>query len=309
MLIYFAKRLPGAFFTLFFLALITFFALRLAPGGPFDSDQAWPPEIKANIARAYKLDQPVSIQFLDWVINVAQGNLQESFQYLGRPVTEMIAETLPVSATVGFGALLFALLLGVPLGCMAAQYAGSYWDRGAMLLAVSGMSLPSYLVASLLVLVFALYLQILPPALWESGNSWVLPVITLGWRPMGILAKLTRESMMDALSSDYIRTALGKGVPQNQVIFKHALRNSLIPVVTTLGSLTANLLTGSFLVETVFQIPGMGRHFVQAVLNRDYPLVMGVTLVYGALLISANLGVDLMYVWLDPRIRLQNRGL
>ena len=203
-----------------------------------------------------------------------------------------------------FPLLFFGVLLGIPLGALAAWKRDSWIDSSAMFVAVSGVSLPSYLVASVLVLVFALWLGWLPPALWESPASLVLPLITLGFRPMAIIARLTRASMIESLAADYIRTAYGKGLPAFQVIFKHALKNSLIPVITVLGPLTANLVTGSFLVEMVFQIPGMGRHFVTAVLNRDYPLVMGVNLVYGVVLIASNLFVDIIYAWADPRIRL-----
>jgi len=304
MLVYFIKRLPGALITLFLLASSTFFLLRLAPGGPFDSDQMWPAEVQANILKKYELDQPVQTQFFHWLRDAVQGDLRESFQYLDRPVLEILRETLPISATVGGGALLLAITLGIPLGCLAAWKPGQLLDRIATFIAVSGISLPSYWVASLLILIFSIYLRWLPPALWENSGSWILPVVTLGWRPMGIVLRLTRTSMMEALASDYIRTALGKGLPLKNIIFKHALRNSLIPLVTTLGPLTANLLTGSFLVETVFQIPGMGKHFVQAILNRDYPLVMGVTLTYGVVLILSNLVVDTLYCWVDPRIRL-----
>jgi oligopeptide transport system permease protein len=173
-------------------------------------------------------------------------------------------------------------------------------------LAIAGVSLPSYLVASLLILVFSFWLQWLPPALWDGPSSWILPAVTLGSRPLAIVARLTRASMLEALQSDYIRTAYSKGLPTTSVIFKHALKNSLIPVITVLGPVAAGLVTGSFLVEVVFQIPGIGRHFVQAVINRDYPLVMGVTLVYGVVLLGSNLLVDLAYGVIDPRMRVSD---
>jgi oligopeptide transport system permease protein len=303
MLLYALKRLLGAVPTLAILATLTFFLVRLAPGGPFDSERAFPPEIQANIERTYGLDQPVSIQFARWAKDVIKGDLHESFQYLGRPVTEIIGESLPPSLLLGSLALLFAIGLGIPLGCLAATRRGTFWDASSMFVAIAGISLPSYLVASVLILVFSLGLGWLPPALWEEPSSLVLPVITLGCRPLAIIARLTRASLIESLGSDYIRTAYGKGLPRTRVVYKHALKNSLIPVITTIGPLAANLVTGSFLVEIVFQIPGLGRHFVQAVLNRDYPLVMGVTLVYGVILILSNLAVDLLYGWADPRIR------
>jgi oligopeptide transport system permease protein len=299
------KRCLGAIPTLWLLATLTFFLLRLAPGGPFDSDRAWPPEIKANIERKYELDQPIRVQYAHWMRDLARGDLRESFQYLGRPVTEIIGQSLPTSLGLGALALLFAVGLGVPAGAVAAWKRGTWLDSSAVFLAVAGVSLPSYLVASVLILVFSLWLRWFPPALWDGPSSWVLPAITLGSRPLAIVARLTRATMLEALQSDYVRTAYGKGLSPARVVFKHALRNSLIPVITVLGPVAAGLVTGSFLVEIVFQIPGIGRHFVQAVINRDYPLVMGVTLVYGVALLLSNLLVDLAYGLIDPRMRVK----
>ena len=305
MLIFVLRRLAGAMPTLFLLSTLTFFLLRLAPGGPFDADRVFPPEIQSNIEHKYELDQPVYIQYGHWLKDVAQGDLRESFQYVGRPVAEIIGESLPTSIGLGVLSLIFAVVLGVPLGALAAWKRGSWIDSSAVFLSVAGVSLPSYLVASLLLLVFSHWLRWLPPALWEGPSSWVLPAVTLGCRPLAIIARLTRASMLDALASDYIRTAYGKGLSHTRVIFKHALKNSLIPVITVLGPLAASLVTGSFLVEIVFQIPGLGKHFVQAVTNRDYPLVMGVTLVYGVMLLASNLVVDLAYGFIDPRMRVR----
>jgi oligopeptide transport system permease protein len=303
MIAYALKRVAGAIPTLLVLAALTFFLLRFAPGGPFDSDRAFPPEVQAAIEAKYGLDQPLPIQFARWLGDVLQGDLHESFQYLGRPVTEILSESLPTSMQLGLISLLFSLLVGLPLGALAAWKQNTRWDFGAVFLTVAGISLPSYLVASLLILVFSLWLGWLPPALWEDASSMILPVITLSTRPLALIARLTRSSTLEALASDYVRTAYAKGLSSIAVVFRHALRNSLIPVVTLLGPITANLLTGSFLVEVVFQIPGLGRHFVNAVLNRDYPLVMGITLLYGVVLIASNLLVDIAYAWVDPRIR------
>lgn len=304
MLVYTLRRLVSAIPTLLLLATLTFFLLRLAPGGPFDSDRSFPPEVQANIMAKYGLDQPVHVQYATWLKDLAQGDLRESFQYIGRPVSEMIGESLPTSLLLGSLALIFAVLIGIPLGALAAWKQNTWLDTTSMFIAVSGVSLPSYLVASVLVLFFSLHLGWLPPALWEGPSSMILPIVTLGFRPMAIIARLTRTSMIETLSADYIRTAYSKGLSSTSVIFKHALKNSLIPVITVLGPLAANLVTGSFLVEIVFQIPGMGKHFVGAVINRDYPLVMGVTMVYGVILVLSNLLVDLFYAWTDPRIRL-----
>lgn len=303
MLSFAIRRCLAAVPTLLLLSTLTFFLLRLAPGGPFDTDRVWPPEIKANIERKYELDQPIAIQYAHWLRDLAHGDLRESFQYLGRPVSEIIGQSLPTSVALGGLALGFAILLGMPAGAIAAWKRGTWWDASAVFLAVAGVSLPSYLVASILILVFSLWLQWLPPALWDGPSYWILPAMTLGLRPLAIVARLTRASMLEALQADYIRTAYGKGLPTTSVVFKHALRNSLIPVITVIGPVAAGLVTGSFLVEIVFQIPGIGRHFVQAVINRDYPLVMGVTLVYGCFLLGSNLAVDLAYGWIDPRIK------
>jgi oligopeptide transport system permease protein len=304
MVLYAIRRLAGAIPTLLLLATLTFFTLRLAPGGPFDAERAFPADIQANINQKYELDQPIPVQFVHWMRDVMQGDLRESFQYLGRPVSAIIGEAMPVSGLLGFLALALSIAIGIPLGCVAAWKKDGWVDASAMFFAVAGVSLPSYLVASLLVLVFSLWLGLVPPALWEGPSTMVLPVITLALRPIALVARLTRSTMIEALSSDYVRTAYGKGLDHSKVIFKHALKNSLIPVVTLLGPLAANLVTGSFLVEMVFQIPGLGKHFVTAVVNRDYPLVMGLTLTYGVILTLSNLLVDMLYGWVDPRIRL-----
>ena len=305
MLVYAAKRLLGAIPTLLILATLTFFLVRLAPGSPFDTDVAWPPEIKENILHVYELDQPAYVQFGHWIRDLSHGDLRDSFQYVGRPVTTVIRESLPYSLILGVLSLIFSVIIGIPLGCLAAMKRGTLWDTSSMFLAVAGVSLPSFLVASILIITFSIKLHWLPPALWEGPESLVLPVITLGSRPMAIIARLTRASLIEALKQDYIRTAVGKGLSDASVIFKHALKNSIIPIVTVIGPLAATLVTGSFLVEEVFEIPGIGRHFVQGVLNRDYPLVMGVTLTYGAILILSNIAVDLLYGWADPRIRME----
>jgi oligopeptide transport system permease protein len=304
-LAYTAKRILSAIPTLLILATIVFFLLRIAPGGPFDGERVFPPEVKAAIDAHYGLDQPLWRQYWNWMRDIVlYFDFGESFHYVGRSVNEMIANSLPASLLLGGLALLVALLFGVPLGVLAAWRQGTWLDSGAIFLAVAGVSLPSYLVASSLVMLFSLHLGWLPPALWEEPASAVLPVVTLALRPLAITARLVRSSMIETLSADYIRTAHAKGVEVRQVLFHHALRNSLIPVVTVMGPLAAGLVTGSFLVEMVFQVPGLGKHFVAAVLNRDYPMVMGVTLIYGVVLIAANLVVDVLCALLDPRIRL-----
>ena len=206
---------------------------------------------------------------------MSRGDFHESFEYIGKPVIQIISDSLWPSLILGSLSLLFAVVLGIPLGLLAVMKRGTLWDQSAMFIAISGISLPAFLLASLLVLVFSLKLHWLPPALWESPLSLVLPIVTLSFRPLSIIARLVRTSLMESLRSDYMRTAWGKGLSERKALLRHGLRNSLIPVLTVTGPLAANLVTGSFLAEIVFQLPGMGRHFVQAVLNRDYPFGHG----------------------------------
>lgn len=297
------RRLSVAIPTLLVMTVAVFFLLRLAPGGPFDSERSFPPEIQRAIEEKYGLHEPVLKQYWIWISGALRGDLNESFVYQGQAVSELITSSLPTSFWLGMLSLGFSIFFGVPLGALAAWKKNTIWDTSAMFLAISGVSLPSYLVASILVLIFSMGLGWFPPALWESWDAMVLPTITLGFRPMAMIARMTRASLLEALTSDYVRTAYAKGLESRVVVFKHALKNSMVPVLTILGPISANLVTGSFLVEMVFQIPGMGKHFVSAVTNRDYPLVMGVTLVYGIILILSNLLVDLMYGLVDPRIR------
>tara|TARA_Y100000780_G_C13694901_1_gene421153 strand:- start:2964 stop:4007 length:1044 start_codon:yes stop_codon:yes gene_type:complete len=303
---YFLKRLMGASFVLFIIATTTFLMLRLMPGGPFDSDKALPPEVLANIEAKYHLDKPMIEQYVFYLGDLVKGDLGESYKYIGRSVTDIISESIPNSIKLGLYSLLLAFLLGIPLGALAGAKHNTVWDTSAMFMAISGVALPSFLVGPLLILFFTFYLDLLPPALWESPVHYIMPVVTLGLRPAAIIARLTRSSVLDTIHSDFVRTAKAKGLSASVVLFKHVLKNSLIPVVTMSGPLVANILSGSFVVELIFAVPGMGKHFVQSVTNRDYPLILGVTLLYAALLVLANLIVDLLYAVIDPRIRLSN---
>jgi oligopeptide transport system permease protein len=307
MIQFFLKRLLQSFVTLSILATITFFLLRLAPGGPFDGEKVWPAEIQANINAKYGLDKPLITQFTTWAGDALHGDFRESFHYIGVPVSEIIGDAIIPSLQLGGLALLLSVVIGLLLGILAAWKRGSFWDVSSMLIALTGITLPSYLVGTLLVLLFSNYLGILPPALWEDKASMVLPVITLSLRPLAIIARMTRTTLLEILHSDYIRTAYSKGLDDSTVLFKHALRNALIPVVTLLGPIAASLITGSYVVETVFQIPGLGQYFISSVINRDYPLVMGMTLMFGTILIVCNFLVDLAYSWIDPRIRLETK--
>ncbi|MEW6057696.1 MAG: ABC transporter permease [Bdellovibrionota bacterium] len=306
MIVYLFKRIMIAVPTLFALMTITFFIMKIVPGGPFDGEKALPDEVKANLEAKYRFDQPIWKQYAEYVSNVVQGDFGPSYRYLGgRNVDEIIYDSFPVSALLGFYSIFLSVLIGLPLGVMAAYRKNSWIDFSAMFLAIAGVSLPNFLLASILVLVFSVYLEWLPPALWEGWSSAVLPVATLSVRPIALVARLTRASLLETLNTDYVRTARAKGLSTFKVVFKHALKNALVPVVTLLGPLTAAIITGSFVVEMIFAIPGMGKHFVSAVTDRDYTLIMGLTIVYGILVILANIVVDLMYAWIDPRIRLQ----
>jgi oligopeptide transport system permease protein len=310
MFVYVTKRVLEAGFVLWVICTLTFALLRFLPGGPFDSEKALPPEIKANIEAKYGLHKPILEQYTDYLVGIVQGDFGESYKYIGRSVSQIIAETLPISFQLGFYSLLLAFALGIPIGVLAASRHNSAVDNGLMIFAISGVALPSFIVGPLLVMVFSFGVPFtflsgtLPPALWDSPLHYILPVITLGLRPAAIIARMTRSSMLDVIRSDFVRTAHAKGVAGSVVLYKHVLKNSLIPVLTLAGPLIAGVLSGSFVIEIVFGIPGMGKHLVQSVTNRDYPLILGMTVVFSAMLVIANLVVDLLYTVVDPRIKL-----
>lgn len=304
MIAFLVRRLLSLVATLFVLVTFTFFLLRFVPGGPFDSEKALPPEIKANVEEKFGLNKPMAIQYRDYLVGLLRLDFGPSFKYIGRDVYDIIADTLPTSIELGLYSLVLALALGIPLGLLSAYRQNTWIDFTSMFLAVAGISLPSYFVGALLIYVVSLKWGILPPALWEDWTYKILPTITLGIRPAALIARLTRAALLESIRSDYIRTARAKGVSEFMVVTKHALRNSMIPVITLLGPLTAYVVTGTFVVEYIFAIPGMGKYFIDAVTNRDYPLVMGVTILYGFVLVTCNLLVDLAYAAVDPRIRI-----
>lgn len=297
------KRLLSTVPTLLVLALLVFFLLRAAPGGPFDEDRMLPPEVQAQVEAAYHLDEPLWRQFGRYLAGLTRGDLGPSFQYPGRSVNELIAAGFPVSLQLGLAAMLLAVLAGCGTGVLAALRRGSFADRGLMALAMTGVSIPNFVVAPLLILAFALALGWLPAGGWDSWRSAVLPVVALALPQIAYLARLTRDSMVEVLAQSWIRTARAKGLPQHWIVVRHALKPALLPVLSYLGPATAQILTGSVVIEQVFSIPGLGRHFVQGALNRDYTVVMGVVMFYGALVVLFNLAVDLLYGALDPRVR------
>ena len=300
-----ARRAVWGLVVLWVVATLTFLLLRAVPGGPFDSEKQLPPEIIANIEAKYHLDQPVWRQYLLYLGGLVRGDLGPSFKYVGRNVVDILAETFPVSLALGVVALLVAVVLGLTFGILAGERPGTWVDRGGMMLATAGVAVPNFVLGAVLVLVASHRLHLLPPALWEGPRYLILPALTLGLGPAAYIARLTRSSLLDIARHDFIRTAHAKGLSPRMVLFRHQLPNALMPVVTILGPLTAALVTGSFVVEYLFAIPGMGRFFITAVTNRDYPLIMGVTLLYAAVLVAANIVVDLAYAWLDPRVRIE----
>jgi len=302
---YALRRFLGAWPTLFMIVTLAFFLIRVAPGGPFDTDKTLPPEVQANLDKKYHLDEPLYRQYGRYLWDVLHGDFGPSFQYKDYTVTELIGAGFPVSLRLGLSAIALALLVGVTLGTLAALRQNSPLDYTVMALAMTGISIPNFVMAPLLLLVFAVYLPWLPAGGWNGGapSHLVLPVIALALPQVAYIARLTRGSMIEVLRSNFIRTARAKGLPERTVIVRHALKPALLPVVSYLGPATAGIITGSVVIEQIFSIPGLGRFFVQGALNRDYTLVMGVVIFYGVLIIVFNLIVDLLYGLLDPRVR------
>lgn len=305
MLAFAARRLLIALPTLWVLVTLSFFLMHTAPGGPFDRERQLPAEIEAALQAEYHLDEPVTKQYLRYLGGVLRGDLGPSFQYSGFRVSELIAAGAPVSLTLGLAALLFALLCGVVLGTLAALKRNTGIDHAVMLLAMTGISVPAYVIAPLMILLFAVTLGWLPAGGWSGGGLAVivLPVFALAAAQIATIARLTRGSLIEVMSANYIRTARAKGLPEHLVVLRHALKPALLPVLSYLGPAAAGLITGSVVIEQIFGIPGLGRYFVQGALNRDYTLVLGVVLFYGAVVILFNFLVDLLYGALDPRVR------
>ncbi len=306
MLTYLLRRLLWLVPVLLVISVVTFFLMHSIPGNPFDQeDKPLPPEVVARLEAHYHLDEPVWRQYLRYMGGALRGDLGPSYLYKDRSVNEIIARHFPVSFVLGALALGVAVVIGVPLGIVSALRQNTTADYVAMFVAVSGVSVPALTLGPLLIWGLALQLGLLPVARWGSWQQAVMPAFTLGIGQAAILARLTRASMLQVIREDYVRTARAKGVRERRVIVHHALRNALIPVVTVLGPLFAALVTGSMVVEQIFAIPGLGDFYVGAVGDRDYPVIMGTTLLYAAVLVIANLAVDLAYSWIDPRIRLE----
>ncbi len=305
MLRFLAKRLLTAIPTLLVVATLAFVLLHLTPGGPFDSDRVLEPKIQHAIEARYHLDEPVGTQYLRYLGALLHGDLGPSFQYRNTSVNKLIAQGLPVDAAIGGAAMLLALVLGCAAGFVAATRPGAWRDQVPMGIAMLGISVPMFVTAPLLILVFAMRLHWLPAGDWVDG-SWrhlLLPAIALALPYTAYISRIVRSAAIEALNQPYILSARAKGLPLHVIVLRHALRPTLMPLVSFLGPALAGVLTGSIVVEQVFGLPGIGRLFVTGALNRDYTVVTGITVLYGALIIGFNLLVDLCYAWLDPRVR------
>jgi oligopeptide transport system permease protein len=299
------RRLLAAIPTLFLVILIAFLMVHAAPGGPFDTERVLPPEIEARMEAAYDLDKPLPVQFLRYVGRLLQGDFGPSYRWRDYTVSELIRGALPLSALVGGLAMALALVLGTAAGIAAALRKNTWIDRSVMAIAMTGISIPVFVVAPVFVLVFAVMLDWLPAG-WTGANPvarLVLPVVALALPQVAYIARLLRASLVEVLDSDYIRTARAQGLTMRSIITVHALRPAMLPVLSYLGPATASILAGSVVVEQVFGIAGLGQFFVTAALNRDYTLVLGIVIVYAALVVLLNLLVDILYGVVDPRIR------
>lgn len=301
---YVLRRLAALPLVLFCVATLSFFLMRFAPGGPFDAERSLPPAVERNIRAKFHLDEPLWQQYLRYLGAVCRGDLGPSFKYRDRTVNDLIGEAFPVSLALGLFAMSIATSAGVALGVAAAVRKNTAVDYGAMAAAMVGISVPSFVLAMALLMVFGFWLRVLPVAGWGSPWHAILPGLTLAAGPTAYVARLMRASMLEELGRDYIRTARAKGLSEAAVVLRHGLRNSILPVVSFLGPCAAAVLTGSVVVEKIFAVPGLGTHFVNGALNRDYTLVMGLILLYSGLLVVFNLAADLALAWLDPRIRL-----
>jgi len=305
MLSYAVRRLLEAIPTLLVIVALAFFLMHSAPGGPFDSERVLPPEIEANLKAAYNLDKPVWQQFFIYLGNALQGDFGPSFTYKDFTVSELIGTGFPVSMRLGLTAILLAVIIGCTGGILAAMRQNSAADYGIMGFAMVGITIPNFVMAPLLTLIFGIYLGLLPVAGWGGGAlpNMVLPVIALALPQIAIISRLTRGGMIEVLRSNFVRTAHAKGLPERLIIWRHTLRAALLPVVSYLGPAIAGLVTGSVVIEQIFGLPGIGRYFVQGAINRDYTLVMGTVITYGTLIVFMNLLVDLVYGLMDPRVR------
>ncbi len=300
---YILRRLAVMVPVFFVVVTVTFFLIRFAPGGPFDQERVVAPEVLKNLNAKYHLDEPLWKQYGRYWWDLLHFDLGPSFKHGNRTVNEIIGDAFPVSLELGLISLVWALLIGVTAGGLAALKPNSLWDYIPMSISILGICLPTFVIGPLLVLVFGLWLEWLPVAGWNDWTDRVLPSITLGTAYAAYISRLTRGGLLEIRNQDFIRTARAKGLTELNILLKHSLRGGLLPVVTFMGPALAGLITGALITETIFNIPGLGRFFIQSALNRDYTVVMGTTLLYFSIIFAANLVVDLLYVFLDPRVR------
>ncbi len=305
MLRFTVRRLLQVIPVLFVIITVTFFMVRFVPGGPFTAEKAIPPEILKNLEAHYGLDQPLWRQYLTYLGSIAHGDFGPSFKYANRSVNEIIAQKLPVSLELGSLSLLVALLTGLPLGVVAAVRRNRWLDYLASSIGLLGICVPTFVLGPLLVLYFAIHLGWVNASGWNAWSDRILPCLTLGFVYAAYIMRLTRGGMLEVLNQDYIRTARAKGASETRVVLRHALRGGLLPVVAFLGPAIAGILTGSFVIETIFQIPGLGREFVNSAFSRDYTLVLGTVILYAALIAVLNLAADVAQVWLNPKLKFE----
>ncbi len=299
---YAVKRILGAIPVLWIIITITFFLMRIAPGGPFSKERVMPAEVEKNIAERYHLNDPLWKQYLDYMAHLATGDLGPSFKYKDRTVNEILFTGLPYTLTLGALALGFALLLGIPSGCIAALRQNSGWDYLTMAVSMIGVSVPNFIVLSTLIYFFAVRIDLLQVSGWGTMRQMIAPVVALGLPYAAYIARLSRAGMLEVVRQDFVRTARAKGLPEHTIITRHILKAGLLPVISYLGPAGAAILTGSLIIETISGIPGIGREFITSALNRDYTLTMGTVILYSSFLIGFNIVVDIIYAFLDPKI-------
>jgi len=299
---YILNRLISMIIVLFIVATLTFFLAKAIPGGPFTKEKKLPDAVLKNLEKKYNLDAPLWKQYTDYMLDLLKGDLGPSFRYDALTVNDIIKKGFPVSALLGFISILLAIIIGIPAGVISSLKQNSWRDNIVMFFSILGISIPNFILATLLMYIFGLKLGILPIAGWGNFSNLILPSITLAAYPTAFIARMTRSSMLEVLSQDYIKTARSKGLSEYVVIFKHGLKNAILPVVTYLGPLIAAVFTGSFVVERLFFIPGLGRYYVTSIYDRDYTVILGTTIFYAAFLVFANFIVDIVYAFLDPRI-------
>jgi oligopeptide transport system permease protein len=302
---YVIKRIGYAFLTIFLISVITFSLMNMIPGGPFLSEKAVTPATTEALNKKYGLDKPIYMQYLNYMGNLLHGDFGLSIKQMGRTANDIILSTFPVSARLGGLSITVALILGIIMGSVAALNRGKWGDSALMVISTLGIAVPSFVVATFLLMFFGVHLRWLPTIGLKTPLHYILPVATLSFYPMAYITRLMRSSMLDALNQDYIRTARAKGVSRFSTLFKHAMRNAIIPIITYVGPLLAYTVTGSFVVEKIFTIPGLGREFINCISGRDYPMVMSTTIFLSVLLVFMNVIVDIAYKLVDPRIKLK----